>query len=186
MHVVCVHTCAYACVCVCVCERERERESVCCSHMCVCVCVCTDACMCGWHGGGKGNQLHEMVYMIQILHVTGKVSCIYIYICKFIHVLLYICMRVYIGAGRMKVWLKTKLWMLLGGGGGYMYESLEVAGMKVCLIDKLWESKIEFLYNIFWVLSFEYRTFRVYGCVSKIVCICGPVCMRYGIDTQGS
>ena len=45
---------------------------------------------------------------------------------------------------------------------------LWVSGMKVCETCKLGvsESKREFLYNILWVSSREFTTFRVYECLS--------------------
>ena len=48
---------------------------------------------------------------------------------------------------------------------------LWVSGMKVCVICKLGvsESNREFLYNILWVSSREYTTFRVYECLSVLL-----------------
>ena len=63
--------------------------------------------------------------------------------------------------------------LTMGGLGpvpqAILYVSHEwVGGMKVCVTAKLSlsGSKRKFLYNIFWVASCEYTTFRVYECVS--------------------
>ena len=58
-----------------------ERECVVAVCVCACVCVYTNECMCGWHGGGKGNQLHELVYDTDV--TCDRQGQVYIYLCKF-------------------------------------------------------------------------------------------------------
>ena len=107
----------------------------------------------GGGGGGGINSWREIIFYTD----GGGGGCICI---------------VYIGVGgwmTVRVIAKLSVSLGWGGGGGICIRVyIGMGGMKVCVIAKLaWsESEQEFLYNIFWVSSWEYTSFRVDKCVS--------------------